>query len=86
MFSESLFVVSNHENYDKVKSERFFLSKDVYGAVVVAHLVEQLLPTPKVPGPNPIIGHFFMESIFSVKCIEEAKIYKKESGNGPSKM
>ena len=33
-------------------------------AVVVAQLVEQLLPTPKVRGSNPVIGKIYWTSVY----------------------
>ena len=48
-------------------------------AVVVAQLVEQLLPTPNVRGSNPVISKIYI----TVNCIEKTKIKKKEAGNGP---
>ena len=45
-------------------------------AVVVAQLVERLLPTPEIRGSNPDIG-----IILSTNCtIEETKIKKKRLG------
>ena len=43
------------------------------GAVVVAQLVEWLLPTLEVQGLNPVIGELFV----NVNCIEKTKIKKK---------
>ena len=39
---------------------------DVSRAVVVAQLVEQLLPTPEVHDSNPVIGKFYVYFLFSV--------------------
>ena len=48
-------------------------------AVVVAQLLERLLPTPEICGSNPDIGE-----MVSTNCaIEKTKI-KKEAGNEPS--
>ena len=33
----------------------------LYWAVVVAQLVERLLPTPEVHGSNPVIGKIYIE-------------------------
>ena len=44
-------------------------------AVVVAQLVEQLLPTQEISGSNPIIGKLLYRTLFvSVNCIEKKKI------------
>ena len=48
-------------------------------AVVVAQLVEWLLPTPDVSGSNPVIGKNLF-GIFTVNCIEKTKIKKKRPG------
>ena len=45
-------------------------------AVVVAQLVEQLLPIPEVCGSNPVINKIFIEHMFAVNCIEKTKIKK----------
>ena len=47
--------------------------------VVVAQLVERLLPTPEVRSSNPVI---YMEQLLTVNCTETTKIKKKEAGNG----
>ena len=65
-----------------------------FGAVVVAHLVERLLPVPKVCGSNPVIGKRSLDGCygyawmwkigqFTVNCVEKPKIKEKEAGNGP---
>ena len=51
-------------------------------AVVVAQLVEQLLPIPDVRGLNPVIGKN-LYSTFTVNCTEKGKIKEKEAENGP---
>ena len=40
-------------------------------AVVVAQLVEWLLPIPEVRGSNPVIGNFYIyiEHLFTVNCV-----------------
>ena len=48
-------------------------------AVVVAQLVEWLLPTPEVRGSNPVISKK-LYSMFTVNCIEKTKIKKKRLG------
>ena len=48
-------------------------------AVVVAQLVEWLLPSPEVYGSSPVIGkHLYWT--FTVNCIEKMKIKKKRPG------
>ena len=57
-------------------------------AVVVAQLVEQLLPIPEVHGSNPVIGktlYIYRTFVYCQLCIEKTKIKKKEAGNGPFK-
>ena len=58
------------------------LTLEVKRAVVVAQLVEWLLPIPEVHGSNPVIGKIF-QHLFTVNCIEKTKIKKKGAGNGP---
>ena len=48
-------------------------------AVVEAMLVEQLLPIAEVRSSNPVIGKNLLW-IFTVNCIEKAKINKKRRG------
>ena len=51
--------------------------------MVVAHSVERLLPTPKIPGSNPIIGNFIYLLSIVLNCIiEKTEMNKKEAGNG----
>ena len=50
--------------------------------VVVAQLVERLIPIPEAPGLNPVIGKN-LYWIFTVNCFEKTKIKKKEAENGP---
>ena len=48
--------------------------------VVVAQLVEQSLPTPKIRGSNPVIGKI-VSTKYSPNCIiEKTKIEKKRIG------
>ena len=55
-------------------------------AVVVAQLVEWLLPTPEVRCLNPVISKIYMEHIlFIVNCFKKAKYLEKEAMNGPFK-
>ena len=51
-------------------------------AVVVAHLVERLLPAPEVRGSNPVIGNFFCRTFVYCQLyyIEKTKIKKKRPG------
>ena len=54
--------------------------------MVVAQLVEWLLPKPEVRGLNPVIGKLLYRTfncLPTVNCIEKMKIKKKEAGNGP---
>ena len=44
--------------------------------VVVAHLVERLLPTQEICSSNPVIGKFYLLWI----CIEKSKIMEKGAG------
>ena len=56
--------------------------------MVVAQLVERLLPMPEVRGLNPVIGKNYIEHLFIVYCqlcIEKTKIKKKEAVDGPFK-
>ena len=48
-------------------------------AVVLAQLVEQLLPIPEILGSNPVIGKNLYWTC-TVNCIEKTKIKKKRSG------
>ena len=48
-------------------------------AVVVAQLVEWLLPMPEVCGLNPVFGKKLYLT-FIVNCIEKTKIKKKRPG------
>ena len=44
--------------------ERVKRKRKKAGTVVVAQLVERLLPTQKVRGSNPVIGKTFISNIF----------------------
>ena len=46
--------------------------------MVVAQLVEQLLPIQEIRGSFPVIGN-----IIFINCIEKTKIKKKEAEIGP---
>ena len=47
-------------------------------AVVVAQLVERLLPIPEDRGSNTVIGkNLYIEHLFTVDCFEKTKIKKK---------
>ena len=52
-------------------------------AVVVAQLVERSLAIPEARGSNPVIGKIYIESLFTVNCIENTKIKIKRPGLGP---
>ena len=55
-------------------------------AVVVAQLVEWLLPIPEVRSSNPVIGNnlfIYWTFVYCQLSIEKMKIKKKEAGNGP---
>ena len=47
--------------------------------MVVAQLVERLLPIPEVRSSNPVIGKNLYWT-FAVNCIEKTKIKKKRPG------
>jgi len=49
-------------------------------AVVVAQLVERLLPIPEVCGSDPVIGKNYIEHLFTVNCTGKTKINKKRPG------
>ena len=53
--------------------------------MVVAHLVEWLLPQPEVHGSKPAISKIYIEYLLTVSCefVEKMKIKEKEVGNGP---
>ena len=50
--------------------------------VVVAQLVEWVLPIPEVRGLNPVIFKIDNEHCFTVNCFEKTKIKKKEAKTG----
>ena len=52
--------------------------------MVVAQLVEQLVPTPEVHGSNPIIGKIYIERCLSI--VLDSKIKEKEVGYCPLKI
>ena len=51
--------------------------------MVVAELVEQLLPTQEIRGLNPVIGNFIYYQLYLNDWKDENK--EKEAGNGPTK-
>ena len=54
--------------------------------MVVAQLVERLLPNPEVRSSNPVIGKnlfTYLTFVCCQLCIEKTKIREKEAGNGP---
>ena len=46
-------------------------------AVVVAQLVERLLPIPEIRGSNPVIGYIIYYQLYLKNCIEKTKIKKR---------
>ena len=46
----------------------------------MAQLAERSLPISEVRGLNPVIGKIYIEYLFTVNCIEKAKINKKRPG------
>ena len=50
--------------------------------MIVAQLVERLLPTPEVRGLNLVIGKFSIQHYFTVNRLEKTKMKKKEAGKG----
>ena len=55
------------------------MSKDFW-AVVVAQLVEWLLPIQEIRGSNPVISKNYIVHLFGVNCFEKKKIKKKMPG------
>ena len=58
-------------------------SKYFIKSVVVAQLVERLLPIPEVRGSNPVIGKnlfIYLTFVYCQLCIEKTKIKKKRPG------
>ena len=53
--------------------------------MVVAPLVERLLPRTEVCGSNPVIRKLYLYYQYTVNCIEKTNIKKKEAGIGPIK-
>ena len=41
--------------------------------MVVAQLVERLLPIPRVRGSNRVIGKIYFQHLFTINCIEKRK-------------
>ena len=56
-----------------------YLKANKSGAVVVAQLVERLLPIPEICSSNPVIGQKLYRT-FTINCIEKMKIMKKRLG------
>ena len=48
--------------------------------MVVAQLVERLLPTPEVRSSNQVIGNKLYLMFFTANCIEKTKIKRKRPG------
>ena len=61
------------------------MSRYIYGAVVVAQLVERSLPIPKVHGSNPVNGkNIFLLNICLLSTVYwKAENKEKEAENGP---
>ena len=53
-------------------------------AVIVAQLVEWLVPIPEVGGSNPVISKLYFSHILST-VLKKTKIKKNEAGNGSFK-
>ena len=54
--------------------------------MVVAQLVDWLLPTPEVRVLNPVIGkllYWTFNCVPTVNCIQKDENKEKEAGNGP---
>ena len=49
-------------------------------AVVVAQLVQRLLPIPEVRGSNQVMGKISIEYLLTVNCIEKTEIKKTRLG------
>ena len=52
--------------------------------MIVAQLVEWLVPIPEVGGSNPIISKLYFSHILST-VLKKTKIKKNEAGNGSFK-
>ena len=52
---------------------------------VVAKWEKRSLLTTEIISSNPVINKIYIEHLFTVNCIENTKIKKKEAGNGPFK-
>ena len=50
--------------------------------MLVAQLVERLLPTPEIRCSNPVIGNIIYYQLDLKSDIEKTKIKKKEAANG----
>ena len=50
-------IIKEHLLFTVARAEKTKIKKKVIGAVVVAQLVEQLLPIPEVRSSNPVIGN-----------------------------
>ena len=56
------------------------LTSTMLRAVVMAQLVEQLLPTPKICSSNPVIGQFYVLSTVLNQYLKDANKQKKRPG------
>ena len=54
-----------------------------YSAVVVAQLVERVLPKQDICGSNPVIGESYLLSTI-LKTVLKRRELRKEAGNGPT--
>ena len=81
-FWSDLGVSDGRDNRSTIKTKTDFLGKveesvkmDI-GAVVVAQLVERLLPIPEVRGSNPVIGKILfisIEHLFTINWVLERR-------------
>ena len=69
-----------HPPTDMFIFDSFLTNKHYLWAVVVAQLVEQLLPTPQVRSSNQVICKIYIQNLFTLNCIEKTNIKKKNPG------
>ena len=71
-----------HFCIDNVEKEaRNYASTVVVEGSGMAQLAERSLPIPEVRSSNPIDMTFYIEHVFTLKCIGKAIVKKKEAGN-----
>ena len=60
----------------KLAQTKHFIFKmtKIHTAVVVAQLVQRLLPIPEVCSSNPVIGKIYIVYVFIINCFEKTKI------------